>query len=382
MVREERVRVHMPNRPAWAQIDLGALAHNYSEIKKKLKPGARLCAVVKADAYGHGAVPVARAAVAAGASYLAAAVLSEGIELREAGFTEPILLLGLVLPEDARDVVHYGITQTVCDLELARALSAEAVRQNRTAKVHLKVDTGMGRIGVRPEEIGALAAEIAALPGVEVEGMFSHFAMADCRDKSYTQQQLEKFRQAIAAVRAHGVRPVLCHIAESAAILEIPEAHFDMVRAGVIQYGLWPSAEVSHPIDIRPLMKLQARVVWLKTLKKGESVGYGRAFVAARDCRIATLPIGYADGYIRAYGAQGWVEIHGKRAKIAGKVCMDQVMVDVTDIPDVQIGDVATLFGSRTLTIDDAASWLGTINYEIPCLISPRVPRVYVNNGQ
>lgn len=370
----------MPNRPAWAQIDLGALAHNYREIKKQLKPGVRLCAVVKANAYGHGAVPVARAAVAAGASYLAVAALSEGIALREAGFTEPILLLGLVLPEDARDVVYYGITQTVCDLSLAKALSAEAVRQCRTAKIHLKADTGMGRIGVRPEEIGALAAAIAALPGLEIEGLFSHFATADSRDKSYARQQLERFRQAIAAVKANGVMPAICHIAESAAILEIPEAHFDMVRAGVIQYGLWPSAEVTHPITIRPLMKLQARVIWIKTVKKGESIGYGRGFVAARDSRIATLPIGYADGYIRAYGAQGWVELHGMRAKIAGRVCMDQVMVDVTDIPEVAIGDIATLFGSETLTIDDAAAWLGTINYEIPCLLGPRVPRIYVNN--
>ena len=371
------MRVDMPNRPAWARIDLGALAHNYSEIKKQLQPGVKLCAVVKADAYGHGAVAVARTAVAAGASYLAVATLSEGIELREAGFTTPILLLGLVMPEDAKDIVDYGITQAVCDRELAHALSREAVRQGRRAKVHLKVDTGMGRIGVRPEEIGALAADIAALPGIEIEGMFSHFSMADCKDKSYTQQQLVKFRQAIAAVEGRGIPLAIKHIAESAAILEIPEAHFDMVRAGVIQYGLWPSAEVTHPIDLRPLMELQARVVWLKTLRKGESIGYGRAFIAERDCRIATLPIGYADGYIRAYGAQGAVEIHGRRAPIAGRICMDQVMVDVTDIPDVAIGDVATLFGSPTLSIDEAAGWLGTINYEVPCLISPRVPRVY-----
>lgn len=369
----------MANRPAWAQIDLGALAHNYNEIKKQLQPGVKLCAVVKANAYGHGAVPVARTAVAAGAAYLAVATLSEGIELRQAGFTEPVLLLGLVLPEDARDVVRYGITQTVCDRELAQALSAEAVRQQRTAKIHLKVDTGMGRIGVPHEEIGALAADIAVMPGLEIEGMFSHFAMADCRDKSYTRQQLAKFRQAIAAVKKHGVSPAICHIAESAAILEIPEAQFDMVRAGVIQYGLWPSAEVTHPIALRPLMKLQARVVWLKTVKKGESIGYGRDFVATRDCRIATLPLGYADGYVRAYAAQGCVELCGRRARIAGRICMDQVMVDVTDIPQVKIGDVATFFGSETLTMDDAAAWLGTINYEVPCLIAPRVPRIYVN---
>ena len=367
----------MPNRPVWAEVSLQALRHNYREIKKQLAAGVKLCAVVKANAYGHGAVAAARVAVEEGAEYLAVATLSEGIELRQAGFTTPILVLGLVMPEDSKDVVDYELTQVVCELSLAEALSCEAVRQQKKARIHLKVDTGMGRIGVRPEEIGALAADIAALPGIEIEGMFSHFSMADCKDKSYTQQQLVKFRQAIAAVEGRGIPLAIKHIAESAAILEIPEAHFDMVRAGVIQYGLWPSAEVTHPIDLRPLMELQARVVWLKTLRKGESIGYGRTFIAERDCRIATLPIGYADGYIRAYGAKGAVEIHGQRAPIAGRICMDQVMVDVTDIPDVAIGDVATLFGSPTLSIDEAAGWLGTINYEVPCLISPRVPRVY-----
>ena len=367
----------MAIRAAWAEIDLGALRHNYQEIKRQLKPGVKLCAVVKADAYGHGAVPVAQAAVEAGAAYLAVATLSEGVELRRAGFTTPILLLGLVLPEEAADVVAYEITQVVCDDALPQALSEAAVQQHRTARVHLKVDTGMGRIGVRPEEIGALSARIATLPGLEIEGMFSHFAMADCRDKSYTEMQLTKFRQAVGAVREQGIALPLCHIAESAAILEIPEAQFDMVRAGVIQYGLWPSDEVSHPIDLRPMMRLQAKVVWLKTLQPGESIGYGRQFVAERTCRIATLPIGYADGYIRAYGSEGCVELHGRRAPIAGRVCMDQVMVDVTDIPEVCIGDTATLFGSETLTIDEAAGWLDTINYEIPCLIAPRVPRVY-----
>ena len=367
----------MPNRPAGVEIDLGALKHNYEEIKKQLKPNVKLCAVVKADAYGHGALAVARVAVEAGASYLAVATISEGVELREAGFTTPILLLGLVMPDEVEDVVSYDITQTVCDLDLALALSREAVRQGKTAKVHLKVDTGMGRIGVRPEEIGELAAKIASLPNLEIEGMFSHFATADSKDKTFAHEQLAKFKLAISEVEKHGIQLKIKHIAESAAILEIPEAHFDMVRAGVIQYGLWPSDEVTHPIDLQPIMKLQAKVVWLKTIHKGESIGYGRQFIAEKDTRIATLPLGYADGYIRAYGDEGWVELHGKKARIAGRVCMDQVMVDVTDIPEVKIGDVATLFGSKTLTIDLAAQWLHTINYEIPCLLSHRIPRIY-----
>ncbi len=367
----------MPNRAAWAEVNLGAIRHNYEAIKSCITGGAKLCAVVKADAYGHGAIPVARVAVECGASYLAVATLSEAVELRQAGFTTPILLLGVVLPEDAKDLVDYDVTQVVCQLPLAEAISREAVRQGKTAKVHLKVETGMGRIGVRPEEIGALAGAVRELPGIEIEGMFSHFAMADVKDKAYTKGQLAKFRQALEAVKAAGVELKIRHIAESAAILEIPEAHFDMVRAGIIQYGMWPSAEVSHPIDLQPAMKLCSKVVFLKTLHKGESIGYGRTFIAERESRIATLPIGYADGYIRAYGHGGCVVIRGQRAPIAGRICMDQVMVDVTDIPGVEVGDVATLWGSDTLTVDEAAGWLDTINYELPCLVSKRVPRVY-----
>ena len=356
----------MPNRAAWAEIDLRALRHNYEEIKKNIRGGAKLCAVVKADAYGHGALAVARVAVEAGASYLAVATLGEAIELREAGFTTPILLLGLVLPDEARDIVDYDVTQVVCELPLAEAISREAVRQHKVAKVHLKVETGMGRIGIRPEEIGALAAAVKQLPNIEIEGMFSHFAMA-----------LVKFEQALKAVEAAGVTLKIRHIAESAAILEIPEAHYDMVRAGVIQYGMWPSDEVTHPIDIRPVMKVCAKVVFTKNLHPGESIGYGRQFIAARESRIATLPIGYADGYIRAYGNGGYVSFGGRKAPIAGRVCMDQVMVDVTDLPDVKEGDTAVLFGDETVTADTAAKWLNTINYEVTCLISPRVPRVY-----
>ena len=295
----------MPNRAAWAEIDLRALRHNYEEIKKNIRGGAKLCAVVKADAYGHGALAVARVAVEAGASYL-------------------------------------------------------AVATHKVAKVHLKVETGMGRIGIRPEEIGALAAAVKQLPNIEIEGMFSHFAMADSKDKTYTKGQLVKFEQALKAVEAAGVTLKIRHIAESAAILEIPEAHYDMVRAGVIQYGMWPSDEVTHPIDIHPVMKVCAKVVFMKTLHPGESIGYGRQFIAERD-----------------YGNGGYVSFDGRKAPIAGRVCMDQVMVDVTDLPDVKEGDTAVLFGDETVTADTAAKWLNTINYEVTCLISPRVPRVY-----
>ncbi|BAL84326.1 putative alanine racemase [Selenomonas ruminantium subsp. lactilytica TAM6421] len=367
----------MPNRPAWAEINLQALRHNYREIKKQLAEGVKMCAVIKANAYGHGATVAARVALEEGAEYFAVAALSEAIELRQAGFTTPILVLGLIDPKDAGEVVDYDITQVVCELGLAKALSAAAQAQGKQVKVHLKVDTGMGRIGVRKEEIGALAAEIKQLPGLVIEGMFSHFATADLKDKTYTKQQLAAFKEAVAAVEAQGVKLSLRHIAESAAILEIPEAHFDMVRAGIIQYGLWPSEEVTHPIDLQPVMTLKAKITWVKTLQVGESIGYGRKFTAARESRIATLPLGYADGYLRLYTKYGHVMIHGAKAPFVGGGCMDQMMVDVTDIPDVKIGDEAILFGTPELTIDEVAGWGQTINYEVPCLIGPRIPRVY-----
>ncbi len=251
------------------------------------------------------------------------------------------------------------------------------MRLGKTAKVHLKIETGMGRIGIRPEEAADLASYIKGLPGLELEGAFSHFAAADSKDKTYTKQQLAAFQKALDAIEARGIDIPIRHIAESAAILEIPEAHYDMVRVGIIQHGLWPSDEVTHPITLKETMKLYAKVVFLKHLHPGESIGYGRQFVAERESIIATLPIGYADGYIRAYSPEGYVILHGKKAPIVGRVCMDQVMVDVTDIPNVNVGDTALLFGGEALPTDTAAAWLHTINYEVTCLITSRVPRVY-----
>ena len=367
----------MPSRAAWVEIDLGAIAHNYKEIRKHMQTGAKLCAVVKADAYGHGAVAVARVALEEGADYLAVATLSEALKLRAAGFTTPLLILGLVEPESAREVVDGDITQTVCRMDLVEALSKEAVRQGKTVKVHLTIETGMGRIGVHPKDAAETAKKIAALPNVELEGVFSHFALADIPDKTFTRNQVKLFQEACNAIEAVGIHIPIKHIAESAAILEIPDVHFDMVRAGIIQYGLWPSDEVTRPIELRQCMKFCARIVYVKTIQPGESVGYGRKFIAERETRIATLPVGYADGYIRAY-AGGSVEVCGKRAPIAGRVCMDQFMIDITDIPEAQMGDVCTLFGSETLPTDEVAGWANTINYEVVCLVSERVPRVYV----
>ena len=370
----------MSNRGAWAEINLSALRHNISAIKSRVAEGAKFCAVVKADAYGHGAVAVAREAVAQGADYLAVAVLSEAVKLREAGFTTPILILGPTQPQEADVVVRYRITQAVFTVEQAAALAAAALRQHTHAKVHLAVDTGMGRIGVRPGNAGAVAAAIAGLPGIWLEGMFSHFASADSKDKMYAAEQFRRFQEAVAAVEARGIKLELRHIANSAAILEMPETHLDMVRAGIILYGLWPSDEVEHVIDLRPVMKVKARLSCVKDYHPGETVSYGRTFMAAREMRVGTLPVGYADGYTRLYAGKAVVEIKGQRVPVVGRICMDQCMVDVTDVNGARVGDEAVLFGSPTLTADEAAGWLGTINYEVVCMISPRVPRVYVED--
>lgn len=364
-------------RSIWAEIYLKALEENIKNIKGCIHNNAKFCAVVKADAYGHGAVAVARKAVELGADYLAVAVLSEAVELRQAGFTTPILILGATSLEDAGILVENNITQAVFTIEQAKAISAAATERNATAKIHMAVDTGMSRIGVRPEMAGEFAKGVSSMPGIELEGMFSHFALADVRDKTFAHKQLDNFKLAISNVENAGVNIAIKHIANSAAILEMPETHFDMVRAGIILYGLWPSDEVEHVIPLKQVMKVCAKLVYVKDLHPGEAISYGCTWVAERESRIATLPMGYADGYTRMFTGKAQIDFHGKRAPIAGRICMDQCMADITDIPELKQGDTVVLFGSEELTTDEAASWLGTINYELPCMMSPRIPRIY-----
>lgn len=364
-------------RDVWAEVDLKAIEENIINIKSCIKNNAKWCAVVKADAYGHGALAVARKAVEQGASYLAVAALSEALNLRKAGFTTPILILGATPLDAAGEIAEHNITQAVFTMEQAEAISREAVKRNKIAKVHIKIDTGMGRIGIRPERAGGFAKALNSLPGIEIEGMFSHFALADVKDKSFAYKQLEAFKLAIAKIEAEGITIEIKHIANSAAILELPEAHFDMVRAGIILYGLWPSDEVEHTIELKPAMKLMAKIVYLKELEAGEAISYGCTWTAKRKSRIGTLPVGYADGYTRMFSGKAQIEYNGKRAPIAGRICMDQCMVDLTDVPEAKKGDTVVLYGSPSLTMDEAASWLGTINYELPCMLSQRVPRIY-----
>lgn len=367
----------MINRDVRAEINLSALRHNFKEIRRHIQPTAKLCAVVKANAYGHGAVEVSKIAIECGADFLAVATVDEGLELRRAGFTQPILILGLIPIDAVKVAVENNLTMTISDFNFAEKISAAAAKVGTVAKVHLAIETGMGRIGIFPDVAVDVAAKIDGLPNVELEGIFTHFADADIKDKTFTLNQLEIFKTTAEKIRRAGIEIKICHAAESAAILEIPDAHLDMVRAGIIAYGFYPSAEVEHTIELKPVMKLIARVVYVKKVLKGTPIGYGREFIAARDSIIATLPIGYADGYIRAY-KNFHVEIDGQLAPIAGRVCMDQFMVDVTEIPNVKVGDEVILFGSNLITGDDAAKHLNTINYEVTCLISSRVPRIYV----
>ena len=363
-------------RDVYAEIDLDAIRHNLTEIRRQINPASKLCVVVKANAYGHGAIEISEVAVECGADFLAVATVGEGLELRCAGFDLPILILGLIPKDTVGVVVSADLTQAVVDFEIAEKISNAAQRLDKIAKVHLKIETGMGRIGVAPAEAVELAKKISRLPNLELEGMFSHFADADSKDRTFTNHQIKIFKETADKIRSAGVEIKILHIAESAAILDIPEAHFDMVRSGIINYGLYPSADVRRTIELKPAMKLITKIAYLKKISAGVSIGYGREFVAERDSLIATLPIGYADGYIRAY-KNFHVEIRGQLAPIAGRICMDQTMIEVTDIDGVEVGDEVILFGSDLISADDAAKHLNTINYEITCLVSSRVPRIF-----
>ena len=368
-------------RPTCAIIDLAAIRHNISEVKKRVE-GRKVLVAVKANAYGHGLVPVSKACLEAGIDMLGVAFIDEAIELREAGVDSPILIFSSELCDGAEEIVRYDIRATVCTHELAQSLSICAVRLNKKAKVHIKVDTGMGRIGILPERIAPFTESITALNGLEVEGIYTHFATAHQADDHFTPVQIQLFDRAINQVRTRlGAIPV-AHAANSAAVLKYPDSYYEMVRPGIMIYGLEPFEGASAVADLKPALTLKSKVVYLKNIQKGMSVGYGRGFIASKTTRIATVPIGYGDGYSRRFSQYGEVLIHGKRAPIVGSICMDQIMVDVSHINGVRIGDEVVLIGEQgkeRITAEAIAARSGTINYEVACSISHRVPRVYTN---
>lgn len=365
-------------RPTWAEINLSAIRGNLQNVRALLAPGTKICAVVKADGYGHGAAQVAHEVIKAGADYLAVAVLVEALQLREAGITQPILILGYTPPHQYGVVAEAGITQTVFNLEQAEALSAAGLASGHRVKTHLKVDTGMSRLGVQADDAPELAVQIAALPGLELEGVFTHFAKADSRDKSHVRGQFSAFCRALDGIRAKGVSIAIRHCANSAAVLDLQETHLDMVRPGIILYGLKPSEETSLPFIPVPAMRFKTSIAMLKSVSAGSCVSYGCIYTSNGREKIATLPVGYADGWARGLSGKAEVLVKGKRAPLVGTICMDQCMADVSGIPGVKEGDQVTLFGAPELATDEVAAKIGTINYELVCMVSPRVPRVYL----
>lgn len=366
----------------YAEISLEAIGHNIREVKKRLPEGVKLLGVVKANAYGHGAVPVA-SYLENQVDYFATATIEEAVELRENGISAPILILGYVSPSQYSDLVEYDITQTIDSYAQALALEKEAARQNRKAKAHLAVDTGMTRIGFQVTEHDAdEAAKIADLPHIELEGMFTHFSCADQEDKTYCSMQMEKYDKMTVLLAERGVTIPLRHICNSAGIMEFDDHRFEMVRSGIITYGIYPSEEVKKErLDLIPALSWKSHVIHVKEVGPGIGVSYGATYVTEKPMtRIATVSAGYADGYPRALSNQGCVLIHGKKAPIIGRICMDQMMVDVTDIPDVQVEDVVTLVGTdgdETITIEEIANPAARFDYEMLCDISSRVTRVY-----
>ncbi|MBS1251270.1 MAG: Alanine racemase 1 [Anaerolineales bacterium] len=366
----------------WAEIDLGAIAHNVRAIKKHIGPAVELCAVVKANAYGHGAEAVARTALVYGAGRLAVARLEEATALRRAGICAPILVLGPIAPNGAASVISHELTPTVNSPAVAQALSQQAQAADRTVAVHLKVDTGMGRFGVLPEEVVSFAREILSLPGLRLQGFWTHFAVADEADKTYTRRQFSIYHRALRNLETAGFQVEVRHVANSAATLDLPETHLDMVRCGIALYGLYPSPDVGRAVSLRPALALKARVGRVRTLTSGSSISYGRTYTTQRDTRVALVPFGYGDGYPRLLSNRGQVLIGGRRCPIVGRVCMDLFVVDVSAVPDVGEGDEVVLLGRQgdeVITAEELAGKLGTINYEVVTGLAARVPRVYLN---
>lgn len=373
------------SRPAWAEINLNAVAHNLNELRRVTGSGAKVMAVVKANAYGHGAVEVSKTALDNGADYLGVALLNEAQELRAAGIKAPILILGYTHPEQVPDAVMEDITLTVYNIEGAKAISDAAVALGKKGKIHVKVDTGMGRLGFLTDiDAAGEIMKIAALPGVELEGMFTHFAVSDIKDKEYSKKQFEKFTEIDFQLKKMGLHIPIKHSANSAAIIDLPDFHADMVRAGVSLYGLYPSEEVfKDKVNLIPAMTFKARIANVKAVPAGISISYGRTYTTKTDTKVATIPVGYADGYTRLFSNRSHILVKGVRVPVIGRVCMDQFMVDVSNIPDVSIGDEVVLMGrqgDQAVTADELAEMIGTINYEIVCMVSARVPRVYIGS--
>lgn len=371
-------------RSAWVEINLAHLDYNIKSILRKVGPSVEVMGIIKADGYGHGAIPVAEVLRQNGINAFGVATLHEAIALRDAGATETIVLLGLTPSQYADTVIQYDLTPVVMSMENAKAFSDSAQSMGKIVEGYVAIDTGMGRIGYLSDDFSVLEdiKKIDALSNFRIKGVFSHFATADASDKSFARLQESKFHAFTKAMEQAGIIVPSKTFANSAAIMELPSTHLDTVRPGIVLYGCYPSLEVDPAeLDIKPVMSVKANISRLVRVPVGFSVGYGRKFIAQRESTIATLPLGYADGYPRPYSAVGWVLVGGHVAPLAGNICMDQCMVDVTDIPGVEVGDEVILMGTdgvHTILADDLANATGTINYEIVCAFGQRLPKVYI----
>ena len=371
-----------------ADIDLDAFAFNLESIKNNLKEDTKIITVLKADGYGHGALPLAREAVKDPRVWgVAVATVEEAEELRQGGIRKPLLILGYTYEENYEQIAREEFRPAVFKLSMARKLSQAAVKNNTVVNVHIKIDTGMSRIGYRDLETAVPEImEISRLPGIRIEGLFTHFARADEKKTDPAYVQFRKFQEFQKALEAQGLEIPICHCSNSAGIIRMPEANLNAVRAGVILYGLYPSEDVEkEPVPLKPVMELKSHIAYIKTVEAGVQISYGGTFTTQRETRVATIPVGYADGYARGLSNKGSVLIRGKRAPILGRVCMDQFMVDVTDIPQAQELDEVVLLGrskDAQITMEELGELSGRFNYEFACCISKRVPRIYFKGGQ
>ena len=377
----------------WAEISLNAIEHNYNVIRNKVADDTKVCCVIKADGYGHGAVELSQIYEKLGADFFAVSNIDEGIEIRKSGSKLPIVILGYTPVSEAENLAEYDISQAVFSLEYAKELSEKCVEEDCICKMHIKVDSGMSRIGFMCQEFPRdeysieEICEACCLPNLEVEGLFTHFCVSDedAEGREFTNKQYENFIHVRDSLKKRGVDISVVHCSNSGAIEDYPETCCDMVRAGIILYGLAPSSKLADRLDLAPAMTLKTVVAFVKEVQKGATISYGRTFTADRKMKIATVPIGYADGFIRQNAKDGYMMVNGKKAKIVGRICMDQTMLDVTDIEDVKTGDEVVVFGTGENgepTADSLAENTGTINYETVCLVGKRVPRIYIKDGK
>lgn len=367
----------------WAEINVDAIRHNFQNIKKLLKPETKVAGVIKANAYGHGAVNYAKALIKEGVDFLMVARLEEAIELRHSNIESPILILGYVSDDDAKEVIEYDLSTCVYTYELAKLLNDEASKQGKKAKLHIKIDTGMTRIGFLINEESFQEIErIQALPNVCLEGLFTHFACADEKDKQSAKEQAARFEGVVQELKRRGIEPEIVHCANSAATMDLTEFQYGMVRVGILLYGIYPSDEVlKERLDLRPVMTFKARVTEIKEVPENTGVSYGFTFVTKRKTKIASLAVGYADGYQRSFSNKASIIVNGMRAPQIGRICMDQCMVDITDVKgEVKMGDEVIIFGDDQITVNELAEIANTIPYELICAIQRRVPRVYVDD--